>query len=175
MWRFILFFWLIAVNAESNLFPAAQAFEIPNWFKSSFLNISDDIKEANTQNKRLILFVHQNDCPYCAKFIHELNIPDIKKYAQAHFDMIEINLYGDREVSGIASLGVDNNLPEKEFSSQLEIFATPTLLFLNEAGEIILRMSGYYNSDRFKFAMQYAAEQQEKQFKNFHDYLQSRN
>ena len=46
-------------------------YQMPEWFKESFLEIADDAIEAAEADKHLILFMHLNECPYCAKVLEE--------------------------------------------------------------------------------------------------------
>ena len=45
--------------------------EKPDWFKSSFLDIREDVAEATDANKRVILYFYQDGCPYCAKLLND--------------------------------------------------------------------------------------------------------
>jgi len=141
--------------------PHPTPFEIPDWFKTSFLNLEDDIREAVTQNKRLMIFVHQDNCFYCAKFIQKnLGLPEIRKYLQEHFDVIDINLLGNREISGANSLGIDRPVTERQFCQHMQIWATPTLLFLDTAGKVALHLSGYIEPPQFLTAMRNITEKE---------------
>lgn len=143
--------------------PKPTPFEIPNWFKPSFLNINEDIHEAQKQNKRLLIFIHQDNCFYCAKFIqNNLGLSNISEYLQTHFEIIEMNLLGNRDVSGAASLGIDQTVTEKQFCQHLQIWATPTLLFFDEYGKITLRLNGYVEPSQFMNAMRSVTEKNEK-------------
>ena len=70
----ILFFissWIFTCQASSNndiVFddrPLDEPLVLPDWFKLSFLEIQEDIKEAKEQNKKgLIIYFGQKYCPY---------------------------------------------------------------------------------------------------------------
>jgi thioredoxin-related protein len=60
-------------------------------------------------------------------------------------------MWGDREVTGFD--GVETT--EKEFARSLRVMFTPTLLFLNEQGDITLRVNGYYAPHKFNAALDY--------------------
>lgn len=77
--------------------------EPPAWFKESFLDIREDIAEAAKAGRRLMLYFHQDGCPYCAKLLRE-NFSDraIAEKTRKHFDVIAVNLWGDREVTDLA-------------------------------------------------------------------------
>ncbi len=42
---------------------------MPEWFLNSFLDLSEDIENLASEKKRLILFIHQDNCPYCHLFV----------------------------------------------------------------------------------------------------------
>ena len=81
-------------------FIGSKTSSIPSWFLDSFLNIAEDINDSKTNNKRLILFFHQDGCPYCNLFITK-NLADIKikQKIRKHFNILAINMWGDREVT----------------------------------------------------------------------------
>ncbi|EGW54888.1 thioredoxin SoxW [endosymbiont of Tevnia jerichonana (vent Tica)] len=43
--------------------------EKPDWFKQSFLDLQEDVEAAAGEGKRLLLYFHQDGCPYCAKLL----------------------------------------------------------------------------------------------------------
>ena len=69
---------------------APAEIEAPAWFKISFLDLRDDIKEATAANKRVMIYFGQNGCPYCKRLM-EVNFkqPDIVAGTRRHFDAIE--------------------------------------------------------------------------------------
>ncbi len=141
--------------------------EIPDWFKESFLDLSDDVSEAAAQNKRLMIYFHQPGCPYCAKLVDEnFTDPKIKAYVQKHFDGITINMWGDRDVVSIGN----KDFTEKEFALALKVHYTPTILFLNEQGKVALRLNGYYPPDKFQTALRFVAEHAETKM-SFNQYV----
>ncbi|HSW52060.1 MAG TPA: thioredoxin fold domain-containing protein [Sulfuricaulis sp.] len=157
------------------LLPAAEKaelrgvgqFEVPAWFKKSFLDLPEDVAEAARGGKRLMLYFGQDGCPYCAElFNNNFSQAHIAEYTRRHFDAIDFNLWGDREVTDFSG----NALPEKEFAAKLKVWFTPTLLFFNEKGEQVLRVNGYYPPHQFLAALQYVAEKQEGRM-SFREYL----
>jgi len=132
-----------------------QEIEAPAWFKISFLDLRDDIKEATAAKKRVVIYFGQNGCPYCKRLM-EVNFkqPDIVAKTRRHFDAIEINIFGSREVTWLDG----KPRSEKEFAALLKVQFTPTLLFLDEKGGIALRVNGYYPPPRFMAALAYAAQ-----------------
>lgn len=140
---------------------------IPAWFKESFLDIRADIKEAANSNKRLMMYFHQKGCPYCAELVNNnFSQKKIVDYMAKHFDAIHINMWGDREVTTLAGKA----LTEKTYAAKKKVWFTPTLLFFDEKGKVILRVNGYYPPHQFMAALEYVAGKHEKNtdFRSFY-------
>jgi len=103
--------------------------ELPAWFKNSFMDIAEDIAEATAENKRLVLYFHQDGCPYCKKLI-EVNFTqqDIVDKARATVDILAINMWGDREVTWLDG----ETMSEKAFAKKMRVMFTPTMLFARQ-------------------------------------------
>ena len=141
-------------------FKGVKLVEIPTWFKSSFLDIKADIDEATESGKHVMVYFHQNGCPYCAKLVND-NFKDkrIVDYMAKHFDAIDINMWGDREVVTVDG----KSLNEKSYAASRKVWFTPTILFFDEKGKIALRINGYYPKDKFLIALRYVAEKKNTQ------------
>ena len=142
-------------------------FEKPDWFKDSFLDIREDIEEATAEGRRLLLYFHQDGCPYCKKLLTD-NFGDhgIAEKTRKGFDVIAVNMWGDREVTGLNG----EVTTEKDFSKSLRVQYTPTLLFLDEAGEVLVRINGYFPPHRFSAVLDYVASRKESEI-SVRDYL----
>ena len=153
--------------AEKAELRGVGQFEIPVWFKTSFLDLPEDVAAAARDGKRLMLYFGQDGCPYCAELFNKnFSQAHIADFTRRHFDAIDLNLWGDREVTDFSG----NVLPEKEFAAKLKVWFTPTLLFFNEKGEQVLRVNGYYPPHQFLAALRYVAEKQEGRM-TFREYL----
>lgn len=118
--------------------------EDPFWFKDSFLDIKEDITEAEEQGKKLILYFHQAGCPYCYNFVQQsLLEPKLSPFIQKNFDVVALSLWGDREVT----LPDGDVLSEKELAIRWQIQFTPTLIFFDGDDEAVLRIDGYRNKE----------------------------
>ena len=167
LWAFLGLMSLGMAAEKKAEFRDAGQFEIPGWFKRSFLDMPEDVAEASRESKRLLLYFGQDGCPYCAALFNtNFSQPHIVDYTRKHFDAIEINIWGDREVTDFAG----RKLPEKEFAAKLQVRFTPTILLIGEKGETVLRINGYYPPHQFLAALQYAAERQEGKT-TFREYL----
>ncbi|MBX2884112.1 MAG: thioredoxin fold domain-containing protein [Granulosicoccus sp.] len=146
-------------NGERGQFLGAQETQYPDWFKTSFLELEEDVAEAAEAGKRLMILFHQDNCPYCNAFVEKnLAQKDIEDTLKDKFDVIEINMWGDREVASVQG----NIYTEKTFAQALNVQFTPTVLFLTESGELSLRINGYYDPDRFRLALDFVSGQMEK-------------
>jgi thioredoxin-related protein len=128
--------------------------EKPAWFKDSFLDIREDVAGAAEDGRLLLLYFYQDGCPYCSKLLHD-NFGDqaIAEKTRRHFDVIALNMWGDREVTGLRG----ETLSEKQFAAGLKVQYTPTLLFLDEAGEPVVRLNGYYQPHHFSAILDYVS------------------
>lgn len=131
----------------------------PGWFKESFLDIREDIEEATAAGKRLLLYFYQDGCPYCAKLLND-NFGNrvITEKTRSGFDVIAINMWGDREVTDLSG----GATTEKAFAAALRVQYTPTLLFLDEQGKVVLRINGYFAPHKFDLALDFVAGRHEQ-------------
>ncbi|MEE3282726.1 MAG: thioredoxin fold domain-containing protein [Pseudomonadota bacterium] len=144
---------LVADEEKIGSFSGAKPTTHPTWFKDSFLDFEEDIAEAAAQGKRLVLYVYQSGCPYCNALVqHNFAQRDIAQTTQDYFDLVTINMWGDREVIQVGG----QSFTEKTLAEALKVQFTPTLLFFNEAGKVVLRVNGYYPPDAFRAALEYA-------------------
>ncbi len=142
-----------AALAEGMVNPGYQ--EKPDWFANSFLDIREDIADAEAAGKRVLLYFYQDGCPYCKKLLDtNFALADTVQRTRDHFEVIAINMWGDREVTDLAGA----LSTEKEFARALRVMFTPTLLFMDEQGAVVLRLNGYYPPHLFNAALDYAAQ-----------------
>ena len=126
----------------------------PAWFKESFLDIREDIGEAAAAGRRVLLYFYQDGCPYCAKLLNDnFGNRAITDKARSGFDVIAINVWGDREVADLSGVATT----EKGFAAALRVQYTPTLLFMDEQGKVILRINGYFAPHKFELALDFVA------------------
>ena len=144
--------------------------EQPDWFKVSFLDIREDVEEAAAAGKRLMVYFYQDGCPYCEKLLEtNFGLREIADKTRATVDVISLNMWGDREVTGLDG----QPTTEKQFAEGLKVMFTPTLLVFNERAEVILRVNGYYAPHRFDALLDYIAQRKEGEM-SFRDYYAAR-
>lgn len=139
--------------------------EKPEWFKISFLDVYDDIAEATSNNRRVMLYFYQDGCPYCKKLLQDnFGQREIAEKTQKYFDVIPVNIWGDREVT----VG-DTSMSEKQFAESLRVQYTPTLLFFNEHNKVVYRANGYYPPEKFNGVLDYIGQKKENEL-SYRDY-----
>ena len=132
----------------------AKPTEYPDWFKHSFLDLAEDVGEARDAGRGTLLFFHQDGCPYCNALVEEVfSLNDVERDVRAHFDVIEMNMWGDREVLSIEG----ETFTEKTFAAAMRVQFTPTLVFLGERGEPVLRLDGYLPAMEFRAAIDFVS------------------
>ena len=133
-------------------FFGAKITEYPDWFKESFLDISEDISEAKDNGKRVAIFFHQDGCPYCNALV-ERNLAQkaVADKVKKNFDIIGLNMWGDRIVTYING----KQYTEKDLALALKVQFTPTMLFYDEKGKIVLRLNGYRSPTKFNTDLDY--------------------
>jgi len=127
-------------------------------FVDTLLELPDDAAQAAKSGKRLLLYFGQVGCPYCKELMQtSFTQKAIVDKTAKHFLPIAFNLFGDREVTWF-----DGKVrSEKDFAKFLKVQFTPTLLLLDEKGNIIARINGYYPPHRFSAALDYSAQRLE--------------
>ena len=152
---------------EQGEFRGAIPTEYPKWFKESFLDFNEDVAEARAAGKRLMVLFHQDGCPYCHALVERnLSQKDIETTVRKNFDVVALNIWGDREIATIGG----KKYTEKTFAAALKVQFTPTILFFNEEGKVVLRLNGYLPPPAFKVALDYVADKQETKMA-YQDYV----
>jgi len=108
-----------------------------------------------------MLFMTLKFCPYCTKMLNNNFIEGAKlqPYIKDNFDVIGIDIKGSKEIA----VNEDLTLTEKEYAKHLNVQYTPTILFLNQSNEIVVRINGYRSSENFKYILDFVKN---KEYKN---------
>jgi thioredoxin-related protein len=140
--------WLALAVAFFSLPAAAQ--DVPQWFTPSLLDIREDITEAAREGRRLMLYFHQDGCPWCKQLVTvNFRDPKIVDKMRRHFSSIDINIFGDREVTWTSG----QKMSEKQLAALMKIRYTPTLVFFDEKGALAARIDGHLPPERFIAAL----------------------
>jgi thioredoxin-related protein len=160
--RFLaLALWLVSGSAAmAQPQPSPHAIDVPRWFTNSLLDIPDEVKEAARQNKRVMVYVGQDGCPYCKALLKgHFGAGPIADKAQRHFVAIALNLWGDLDVAWID--GVTRS--EKALARHLGVQFTPTLLFFDTDGRLVQRLDGYLAPERYAALQDYVIERRDRE------------
>ena len=136
--------------------PLIDEIVLPDWFKVSFLELQEDIQEAAENNKRgLIVYFGQKNCAYCkAQLENNWGRKDILNYTLNNFDVIAINVQGQKAVTGLDS----KTYTEKSYAIAQNTNFTPSLVFYDLKGKEVLRLRGYRPPYQFQAALEYVAD-----------------
>lgn len=148
--------------------PLKEPIHHPKWFKLSFLDIYDDIKEAVDGGKKgLVIYFGQERCPYCKALLeNDFGKEDIVRYTRKYFDVIAIDVRGNNTVTD-----VDGEVyTEKKFAVAKGANFTPTLIFYDKHFKQVFKLVGYYPPYKFRAALEYVADGYYKK-ENFRTFL----
>jgi len=110
-----------------------------SWFLETFLDLSEDLGTAIENGKRLVIFIEQRGCIYCKKVQTELLVdPKINAYIRKHFEVVQIDMWGSKEVTDF-----DGEVTtEKKLARKWGSLFTPTIVFLPESLDKVKGKSG---------------------------------
>jgi thioredoxin-related protein len=164
---FLLSYNPVWAEAEFSDAPVDQIIH-PDWFKQSFLDLKEDVAEAKQSAKAgIIVFFEQPHCAYCNALITNVfGDAAIAQYTQKHFDVVTLDIYGDRTVTDFTGA----NLSEGDYAMKLKAELTPTLDFYDTDNNLVFRLRGYYPPEKFKSALHYVVEKHYLT-QRFRDYL----
>jgi thioredoxin-related protein len=149
------------------------------WFLESFLDLPDDLSAAHKQGKRLVIMWELRGCPYCRE-THLVNFaqPRIAEYIKANFEVLQLNIIGDRKVKDFDGTEVS----EKSLAAKYAIRFTPTFQFFPEtaagldgqtpAKREVARAPGYLRPDDFLAFFRFVREKAYEKG-SFRDFLKS--
>lgn len=161
----------VAMDDDADYFddaPRETPLEYPDWFNDPFLDLPADLAAAQAAGKAgLILYFGQKRCAYCHRLMDvNFALPDVVEYTRRHFDIVPIDVWGVAEVTDFDG----TLLSERQFAEREEADFTPSLLFYNTEGELVLSLRGYYPPYRFRAALEYVADGHYRN-ESFRDYL----
>lgn len=150
------------------------------WFMQTFLHLPEDLEEARAAGKRFAVLWEQKGCPYC-KEMHEVNlrIPEVREYVRGNFGLLQLNLWGAREVTDYDG----EVLEERKLARKWRVNYTPTIQFFPESLEKIggqsgasvevARMPGYFRPFHFISIFEFVKERAYERT-DFQRYLQEK-
>jgi thioredoxin-related protein len=99
-----------------------------------------------------VVFFWQDFCAYCKNTIEKnLTQQSIRDVFDQHFDVVALNIWGDKEVYGLDGEATT----EKEIARALDVQFTPTIIFFSADGKPVLRLNGYVSPNEMQVALNY--------------------
>ncbi len=116
----------LAAPAAAKIWMGDDGLHKADWQRDTFKDLREDLEAAREEGKILMLIIEQRGCIYCKKMYEEIfTIPEIENYIRDHFFVVQINMFGDVEVTDFDG----TTLPEKEMVKRWNILFTPTMMF----------------------------------------------
>ena len=127
-------------------------YTLPQWFKQSFLDFREDVEEARKQGKHVMVFMHLDECPYCARMLKESFVEgENRAFLEQHFDVIAVNVRGSTEVTWTDGV----KYTERTLTRHLRSYGTPTIVLLDPQGKVVLKLTGYRDPRTLRVALEY--------------------
>lgn len=147
-----------------------------SWFLQSFLDLRDDLAEAQAAGKRFAIMWELKGCPYC-KETHFVNFqePEIRAFAEANFVILQLNLQGSRAVVDFDG----EEIEERRLARKYGVRFSPTFLFfpigadgladLPAEKRTVAQMAGYFQAPHFLAMFRYVHEEayENEQFRSY--------
>ncbi len=100
-----------------------------DWMRDTFKDLREDLEEANSEGKRLLLLIEQRGCIYCKRMHEEVFVvPEIADVLSERYFVVQINMFGDVEVTDFDG----TTLSEKDMVKRWGALFTPNMIFLPE-------------------------------------------
>jgi thioredoxin-related protein len=130
MFRFIAFLTALCLAFQVNASELGDdGLHKAPWMRDTFKDLSEDLAEANAEGKRFMIIVEQRGCIYCKKMHEEVfSVPEIAQYIEDNFFVVQINMFGDVEVTDFDGTA----LPEKDMVKRWGALFTPSIYFFPE-------------------------------------------
>jgi thioredoxin-related protein len=102
---------------------------VETWIEETFLDLREDLGDANANGQRLLILFEQRGCIYCSE-MHEnvFSREDIAAMLDEEFFVVRLNLHGSLEVTDFDG----EVMSERNIARRWGILFTPTLMFMPE-------------------------------------------
>ncbi len=172
---------VLSVQFASAAEVGDDGLHIQPFFADTFLELGEDLAEATAEGKDLMVIWEQYGCPYCAE-MHAVNFAreDIPAYIEEHFMVIQLNMWGSREVTDFDGEAME----ERDLARRWFVNFTPTTLYfamddpdnppkdMREA--LAFMLPGYFKPFHHLSSLEYVATDGYKEQPNFQRWLQAK-
>lgn len=119
----------LALGGAARAEVGDDGLHIAPWIEETFLDLREDLAEANANGQRLMIMIEQRGCIYCSRMHEEVWVePDILQMLEEDFYVLRINMHGSTEVTDFDG----ETMEEREIARRWRNMFTPTILFFPE-------------------------------------------
>lgn len=119
----------LALGGAARAEVGDDGLHIAPWIEETFLDLREDLAEANANGQRLMVMIEQRGCIYCSRMHEEVWVqPDILQMLEEDFYVLRINMHGSTEVTDFDG----ETMEEREIARRWRNLFTPTILFFPE-------------------------------------------
>ena len=170
----------VEVRAAEEPELADNGLHSQDWFLQSFLDLQEDLSDAEGNGKHFAVLWEQAGCPYCRE-LHAVNLtrPTLVAYLQENFELLQLDLWGSRAVTDFDG----EELEERALARKWQINFTPTISFFpKDSGTVagksgrqveVARMPGYFKPFHFLSMFEFVRDGRYAE-QSFQRYLQNK-
>jgi thioredoxin-related protein len=151
VWGFFLV--VLAALVATATAEARERLEYPEWFAQTFYDLPGDIEDAAARGKRgVALFFSAESCLHCVAMTRStFRDPEVVRRLSGQFDVIAVDVFSDVEM-----VGLDGQMVRaRELSERERATFTPTMLFVDDSRERMLRHVGFADAARMHLILDY--------------------
>ncbi|MBX3667411.1 MAG: thioredoxin family protein [Rhodocyclaceae bacterium] len=110
------------------------------FFDPNLGDLQGDLQAARSQGKMgMLIMFEMDECPYCRRMKETVfPRPDVQTFFRQHFVIIAVDVLGDVKMRDPAG----HELREKDFARSMGATATPTFVFFDLDGRVLVRHVG---------------------------------
>ena len=97
----------------------------PEWLRETFNDLGEDLEEALSEGRTLMVIVEQKGCSYCKRMHEQVFVrPEIEQLIEDEYFVVQLDLRGDIEVTDFDG----TTMPSKEMMDFWGLRFTPTMM-----------------------------------------------
>ena len=133
------------------------------------LDLGRVVKEVKAELKQVIFYFYEDNCADCDRFLRDsFTQRALFEKANKSYQFIAINVMGERLLKDLYG----KTLSEEDFADSMGILFAPSLVFLDEVGDAVVKLNGYTAPHKFRLALDYGSGRGRTAGSRFRDYLQ---
>lgn len=138
----------------SLMFVAFPGDQTGNKTESGWSDFDDGIKQAKKQNKKVMIDIYTNWCGWCKKLDKEVYAnKNVSKYLSDNYISIKLNAESGKKINFKGK-----EYTEQQLAAALGATGYPTIVFLKSNADLITKLGGYVESERFLNILKFLGE-----------------